>query len=487
MWLGNDEDGNVEAALSLIDKADKLARQEATSPIPRPEEIKVEVPSLEKNMSRGFPAPQDPSWEALARLFRRPYFGRIWILQEVYQAASITTFVGDHQRAWDEFGLAVHWFVHKSYAAMIPHFACLMRVYSLWGFTLEKSVGESPGPFIDLLTSHAQLNKATDPRDKVYALFGLSDDILGSEKPAALYPNYEKALVDVYIDTIRYFLQNPRSGHNQKLGFLSVRYSPDISNERTNQQLPSWVPWWDSDRFNWHFSAIPEAKAFRASKSKEVCFGFNEMRYSLFLKGLHVDNVKSVDHSLRGFSGHANRTKLWTAVKSLWVSTIIPLESSGRFFNREFLTFAFSQALAVCASINLSGLNHVFNAADFTAYCISQLDAETKNMSQEEKMQRLASFPMPVSTTSIPGDGELFAESICTDKPFFATGYGFMGRCHEPVRAGDTLCIFYGAITPHILRPKADHHRFIRDCFVPGLMMGEAIRDGVVDGWFELR
>jgi len=132
MWLGNDEDGNVEAALSLIDKAANLARQEAVSPIPRPEEIKVEVPSLEKNMSRDFPAPQDPSWEALVQLFRRPYFECIWILQEVYQAVSITTFVGDQQRVLNEFGLAVHWFVYKSYAAMILRFARLMRVYLLW-------------------------------------------------------------------------------------------------------------------------------------------------------------------------------------------------------------------------------------------------------------------------------------------------------------------------------------------------------------------
>ena len=54
MWLGNDEDGSVEAALNLIDKAAKLARQEAVSPRPRPEEIKFERSSLEKTRRGAF-------------------------------------------------------------------------------------------------------------------------------------------------------------------------------------------------------------------------------------------------------------------------------------------------------------------------------------------------------------------------------------------------------------------------------------------------
>ncbi len=164
---------------------------------------------------------------------------------------------------------------------------------------------------MDLLKGHSQLTKATDPRDKVYALLGLSNDILGPEKPTALYPDYEKAFIDVYIDTIRYLLQNPRPGHNQKLGFLSVGYMPNALERSTHQWLPYWVPQWNADRFTWHFSGIAEAKVFRASKDRDVCFGFNDMRYSLFLKGLHIDNIRTVDQSLWGLAGPAQPSSPW--------------------------------------------------------------------------------------------------------------------------------------------------------------------------------
>ena len=55
------------------------------------------------------------------------------------------------------------------------------------------------------------------------------------------------------------------------------------------------------------------------------------------------------------------------------------------------------------------------------------------------------------------------------------------------MRPRDALCILYGAIMPHVLRPRVDHHTLAGDCFVPGLMLGEAMSWNAVDGWFELR
>jgi hypothetical protein len=127
------------------------------------------------------------------------------------------------------------------------------------------------------------------------------------------------------------------------------------------------------------------------------------------------------------------------------------------------------------------------NASNFAAYYASQLDVETENMVEEEKTLHLVSFPMPVPTTSIRGNEERFADSINTYRPFFVTSSGFVGRCYDSVQAGDTLCIFFSAITPYILRPRPDHYRFFGDCFVSGLMSGEVIHERRIERWFELR
>ena len=82
---------------------------------------------------------------------------------------------------------------------------------------MSKARGQHPGRLEETLCEVAQWTQAADPRDKVYALLGLSNagDILLQYKRTPLYPDYEKAVVDVYIDTIRYLLQNPSPGQIQ--------------------------------------------------------------------------------------------------------------------------------------------------------------------------------------------------------------------------------------------------------------------------------
>ena len=67
--------------------------------------------------------------------------------------------------------MAAYWFFAKSYGFIFPSFICLTRVLLLWGLTL-------PDTLSNLLNTHSHFVQATDPRDKVYALRGLSRDIL---------------------------------------------------------------------------------------------------------------------------------------------------------------------------------------------------------------------------------------------------------------------------------------------------------------------
>jgi len=92
MWLGGD-DGDAATALDLIDKAVNHLEMGTTS-LEAPENLKK--PSLEQNLSREFPPPEVPSWNAVVELFERPYFERVWILQEVYHAKSSVVLVGAH-------------------------------------------------------------------------------------------------------------------------------------------------------------------------------------------------------------------------------------------------------------------------------------------------------------------------------------------------------------------------------------------------------
>jgi hypothetical protein len=73
----------------------------------------------------------------------------------------------------------------------------------------------------------------------------------------------------------------------------------------------------------------------------------------------------------------------------------------------------------------------------------------------------------------------------------FSTAQGLVGMCPLLVKPSDMVVILFGGRTPYILRKTSDHYRLISDCYVYGIMDGEAIRmwqDGELDSQdFELR
>ena len=73
----------------------------------------------------------------------------------------------------------------------------------------------------------------------------------------------------------------------------------------------------------------------------------------------------------------------------------------------------------------------------------------------------------------------------------FRTSKGLVGICPLVAAPSDIVVILFGGRTPYILRKMADHYRLVCDCYLHGMMDGEAVRmwqEGVLDTQdFELR
>jgi hypothetical protein len=78
------------------------------------------------------------------------------------------------------------------------------------------------------LTNHFANTKASDPRDKVYALLGLATDHVN------VVPDYGRSVAEVYIDTAREMITSP--------GNLDVLCA--CEKQGITEELPSWVPDW---------------------------------------------------------------------------------------------------------------------------------------------------------------------------------------------------------------------------------------------------
>ena len=71
--------------------------------------------------------------------------------------------------------------------------------------------------------------------------------------------------------------------------------------------------------------------------------------------------------------------------------------------------------------------------------------------------------------------GEAVA-SLSVMRTFFITSKGYMGMGPEPLIEGDVICVVLGCSVPLLIRQTRDHHILVGECFVWGLMDGEALR-----------
>jgi hypothetical protein len=89
-------------------------------------------------------------------------------------------------------------------------------------------------------------------------------------------------------------------------------------------------------------------------------------------------------------------------------------------------------------------------------------------------------------------EGELhFANAILFRRMFFTTDSGHMGMGSPNMQIGDEICVLFGGTILFILRPVGEYYKLVGECYVHGLMQGEAMeqwRAGEFhDQWFELR
>ncbi|KAF9767163.1 hypothetical protein IL306_000318 [Fusarium sp. DS 682] len=107
---------------------------------------------------------------AVSNLFKRPWFFRVWVLQEITFAQKATVICGDYQLDWESFKTFCHWNVNAGWIQKLP-------------FSITYAVSPNPfGPFVLHVTFGERLLKilkdtrscgATDRRDKIYAILPL--------------------------------------------------------------------------------------------------------------------------------------------------------------------------------------------------------------------------------------------------------------------------------------------------------------------------
>lgn len=190
-------------------------------------------PHLEKLKTVGLPSPMPFPYiyEAFGELLSRPWFQRIWVLQEIAASKSAKVICGEQCVSWDEFINAI--MVCKAFGLM-P--ILTNPVNTLWpqliaGLRRDITRGRQLN-LLELLVAFRHCN-ATDARDKIYALCGL----VAQEIPNVV-PDYRLGLLKLYRTVAATMIQR-----QDGLDLLHVPQSP---RSPTMQSLPSWCPDWSN-------------------------------------------------------------------------------------------------------------------------------------------------------------------------------------------------------------------------------------------------
>jgi hypothetical protein len=205
--------------------------------------------------------------EKLLQILGLPWWQRLWVLQECALASMASMYFGCEAVEFRHF---VHdiWFtqlylkdnahrardyvalkrlleldIATSYLEENEHFDTLAAYYRQRidnGTQTRHSGGPTTQPAVEIKSAHrfagllarGRYRLTSDPRDKIYALLGLADDVMADE----LYPRYDEAADRTFIRTAEKLLTTQRSLY--VLSQASRQNSPGL------EGLPSWVPDW---------------------------------------------------------------------------------------------------------------------------------------------------------------------------------------------------------------------------------------------------
>lgn len=170
-------------------------------------------------LSRGGPRPLRPRgsgfypvWtpreaRALGELCERPYWRRMWIIQEVIHAGKIRVWCGDQSADWTAFDNLyctlktlddMGWSTHHRHAIAVLQSSALTMVWQRAHWRHP----ETPVPTLQTLVEVFQEWKCSDLRDKVYALVGIA------ATGTAVLPDYSRSARQIYFDVIKGDLRN---------------------------------------------------------------------------------------------------------------------------------------------------------------------------------------------------------------------------------------------------------------------------------------
>ncbi|RGP76930.1 heterokaryon incompatibility [Fusarium longipes] len=446
--------------------------------------------------STGLPTWDHESWTNLSLMMDLDWFSRIWVIQEVVLSPKDPVIIcGSSLYPWQKLQWASAWLRRTGYMRLPQIPETLLNVSNMGNLRHCRS----NWPLDALLSFTMTKFHATDQRDKVFGLLGISAECQDPARiPDALRPDYSADLTETYLKVAHFFLRNGRSP-----AILTRAHGADGCSMRKQRvydlaSLPSWTPDWSDFRvFNKgirtsfarvHFSDSEKpprlgfADSYAASSGLKLNLHDAEdisvllvsaVRLATVTHCYYFDNNETSKEEFK----HTIDTKLIAA----WNMSLSNLDV------KDLASWATSFIKTTTADrYDLIGGTYDQTQKDGMAYLVQQLEKDGVTMSLPRvDGSREGSIEL-LRLLSKGGNAKAYvtlAYTYCFSRCFVITSSGNVGIGPSDAQVGDCTAVILGSDVPYVLRSNESSWSFIGELYLEGHMKGEVskmLKAGVV-------
>jgi hypothetical protein len=441
-WLGNEEDRSDLAIDCLLD----INRKSQSSKQP-------EKPLL--------PSEDSEAWDAIIRFFGRPWFRRVWIVQELVLPRSIIMLCGDRRFNWDEIYIPANLYSAEAKESSIVQTVAPILSLGKLRVAYHSKEGVFERDLLSLFKAFEHTG-ASRSRDKLYAFLGLACD---SDDPGfdADYAAPLEAVVQKYAGV---FVRRGKG--------LELLYHAGISESTSSTRFPSWVP-------NWVTTTYPRTITSWKSLSSPFTAGLNnveDIRLSSVYDGVLTSTAYIVDEIAK-----VGQTSFAASDEMTYLKGIFSvLETISSYPTGEKPTdILWKVPIGDARYLPDNRQKEVdFRASYHALREYMQLgDRKTDQNTEISKIRALAKLKQylfrPQELSKLLWDYLLTAREFAerfVDAKVCITNKGYVGIVPGRARKGDLVTVFYGSAVPFIVEKKDDSgfYRLIGEGYIHGIM-----------------
>ncbi|MBE3043866.1 HET domain-containing protein [Candidatus Bathyarchaeota archaeon] len=414
-----------------------------------------------------------PRVRGLYGILRRPWWERLWTVQELALAKEVYFVLGDKVQPFNNLGLVFETLLRprdgqpaEEYEYNCFFIAPASAKFSMHNYlrTERCSVPRGPGERALDVMQATRNAVATDPRDKIYGVLGFFGD--RGDDPHNIFPapDYTRTAAELYAEVTRALVTTT--------GSLDVISSCQGFLASSVPDLPSWAVSWNDTPLEPFGVGSFDA----AGGSRVACEDAGDHRL-LRLRGRRVDRVT---YELGSYS---NLTYSDESAAILWFYWHRLAFSRPPYPTGESMEDVFLSTLCWGSNVRKGRLRPGDYREAFDAWVEILLSEGDISSGDWKSVARRIFRDERTFTLSRRAHSAMIGRTMGTTEKDYLT------MLPVGVKVGDEIVVLDGSKVPFVIQAQGDGYKLVGACYVHGIMDGEAVAEGGEAGaseWFTL-